>query len=275
MDWAAARETLRGPVFAPLAPAIARLDASRWPTHDELTALAQGCVTSRGMPLHFVPPRNRGDKGRPYYELHIAESGEVETRPENWHDLFNALAWVSFPESKAAINAQHAAMLAEGGEDEALRRSPQRDALSLFDEGGVAVASSSPGLLRLIVDFEWKELFWHRRAELGGKVRFIAFGHSLFEKALDPFIGIVAKTVFVPAGDFFAMLPPESQVAQVDLLLAAHFSHRARFASPKAMAPMPVLGIPGWHPDTGRESFYDDTDHFRKKKDLPRFSSVE
>jgi hypothetical protein len=30
------------------------------------------------------------------------------------------------------------------------------------------------------------------------------------------------------------------------------------------MAPMPVLGIPGWYPDTDRESFYDDTDHFRR-----------
>jgi hypothetical protein len=273
VDWSAARETLRGPVFAPLAPAIARLDPSRWPTHDELTALAEGCVTSRGMPVRFVPPRTQHDEGRPYYERHIAESGEVETRPQNWHDLFNALAWASFPKAKAAINAQHAAMLAEGGEEEGRRRSPERDALTLFDEGGVAVAANSPGLLRLIVDFEWKELFWHRRAELGEKVRFIAFGHSLFEKALDPFIGIVAKTVFVPVGELFAMLPPESQVAEVDTLLAAHFANRARFTSPRAMAPIPVLGIPGWHPDTGRESFYDDADHFRTKRGQIPFSA--
>ncbi len=150
MDWAAAQERLRGPVFAPIAPAIARLDPGRWPTHEDLTALAAGVVTSRGMPVRFVPPRTQRDEGRPYYELHIAESGEVETRPENWHDLFNALAWIAFPKAKAAINAQHAAMLAEGGEEEARRRSPARDALTLFDEGGVAVASSSPAMLRLI-----------------------------------------------------------------------------------------------------------------------------
>jgi hypothetical protein len=265
VDWPAAQEKFRGPVFAPIAPSLARLDPGRWPTHEELTALAEGVLTSRGVPVRFVPPRTQREAGMPYYELRIAQTGEVETRPGNWHDLFNALAWVAFPKAKAAINAQHAAMLAEGGEEEARRRNPARDALTLFDEGGVAVASSSPGMLRLIVDFEWKELFWRRREELARTVRFVAFGHSLFEKALDPFIGIVAKTVFVPVNELFAMLPAGSQVAQVDGLLAAHFASRSRFASPKAMAPLPVLGIPGWHPGTERESYYDDPGHFRPK----------
>jgi hypothetical protein len=265
VDWAAAQGKLRGPAFEPLAPALSRLDPQRWPTHGELSALAGGVATSAGIPVRFVPPRTQRDEGRPYYEQHIAQSGEVETRPENWHDLFNALAWIAFPKAKAAINAQHAAMLAEGGEEEARRRNPARDALTLFDEGGVVVASSSPALLRLIVDFEWKELFWHRRGELGSKVRFLAFGHSLFEKMLDPFVGIVAKTVFVPVDDFYPMLPPEAQVARVDEFLAAHFAARARFPSPRVMAPMPVLGIPGWCPDTVREAFYDDASHFRGK----------
>ena len=266
MEWAAAQERLRGPMLAPLQPSIGRLDPSRWPSHADLTALADGVFTSRGLPVRFVPPREKGDGGQPHYELHIARTGEVQTRPENWHDLFNALAWIAFPKAKAAINAQHAALLEEGGEAEAKRRGPARDALSLFDEGGVIVASSSPVLLRLLVDFEWKELFWHRREELRAKVSFIPFGHALSEKALDPFVGIVAKTVFVPVGDFFAMLPVEAQVAQADALVAEHFAIRARFASPKSMAPLPVMGVPGWHPDTERESFYDDRTHFQEKR---------
>ncbi len=266
MDWVAAQANLRGPAFEPLAPFIARLAPDRWPTLDDLNALAEGIATSAGKPLRFVPPGSRRDPGRPYYELRIARSGEVETRSGNWHDLFNALSWAAFPRAKAEINAQHARMLEEGGEAQARARGPERDALTLFDEGGVAVASSSPALLRLIVDFEWKELFWARREELAAKVRFVAFGHSLFEKALDPFTGIVAKTVFLPVDDLFAMLPPEAQVARVDGLLAAHFASRSRFATPRVMAPMPVMGIPGWHPGTGREDYYDDPDHFRKRR---------
>ena len=76
---------------------------------------------------------------------------------------------------------------------------------------------------------------------------------------------MVAKTVFVPVDELFFMLPIEAQVAQADALVAAHFSHRAKFPSPKAMAPMPVLGVPGWHFAPQDEAFYDDPKHFRSK----------
>ena len=264
MDWSSARERLAAPIFAPLAPALARLPADRWPTHAELTALAEGVKTARGKALRFVKPRERSDRERRYYEQHIAETGEVETR-ENWHDLFNALAWITYPKSKARINAQHAAILEEGGEEEARRRSPERDALTLFDEGGVVVACTTPALLRLIVDFEWKELFWTRREETREKARFFVFGHACYEQALTPYIGMVAKTVFVPVSDFFAMLSPESQLEEVDKLVSSHFASRARFATPKTMAPMPVLGVPGWHFADQDEAFYDDSAHFRSK----------
>jgi hypothetical protein len=265
MDWTTARARLAGAIFAPLAPALARLPADRWPTHAELTEAAAGAKTARGKALRFVRPREKNERERRYYEQHIAETGEVETRPDNWHDLFNALTWITYPHSKARINAQHAAILAEGGEVEARRRSPERDALTLFDEGGVIVASASPQLLRLVVDFEWKELFWNRRAELQEKTRFFVFGHGCFEQALEPYIGMVAKTVFVPVSDFFFMSAPESQLEEVDRLVAGHFASRARFASPKAMAPMPVLGVPGWHFDAQDEAFYDDAAHFRSR----------
>ncbi|HEY2629457.1 MAG TPA: DUF3025 domain-containing protein, partial [Usitatibacter sp.] len=160
MDWPAARERLQTPPFAPLADSLARLDPDRWPTHEELTALAAHAVTSRGMPLRFVAPREHTDRERRYYELHIAATGEIETRRDNWHDLFNALAWIAFPHAKATINAQHAAILEERGEAETKRRGPERDALTLFDEGGVLVASADPALQQLIADFRWKELFW-------------------------------------------------------------------------------------------------------------------
>lgn len=265
MDWLAAGDRLRAAIYAPLHPAIAKLPADRWPDSADLSALAEGIVNSRGKPLRFVTPRDPADRDRRHYELHIAETGEVETRPASWHDLFNALVWITFPRAKAAINAQHAAMLEERGAEEARHRSPERDALTLFDEGGVVVASSSPELLRLVVDFEWMQLFWRRRDEVAAKMRFIAFGHALFEQALEPYIGMVAKTVFVPVGDFFFMLQPESQGQEADELLAAHFASRARFASPKSMAPMPVLGVPGWHFAAQDEAFYDDASHFRSK----------
>ena len=263
MRWTEARERLAAPVFAPLHLALARLPADRWPTHDELDALAGDVRTSSGSPVRFVPPDPAED--RLYYEKHIAVTGAVPTRPESWHDLFNALCWITYPQAKAAINAQHVAILDERGEAEARHRGPERDALTLFDEGGVAVASSDPALLRLVRDFEWKALFWERREEVMACMAFFAFGHGCFEQSLAPYIGMVGKTVFVPVDGLFPMLPIEVQVPRIDALLAAHFGRRARFASPKSMAPMPILGVPGWHFAVQDEAFYSNDAYFRSR----------
>jgi hypothetical protein len=267
VEWPDAQARLTHPPFDTLARAIARLPRDRWPAHADLDRAAEGIRIGTGVALRFVPPRAPGDRERrAYYELHIAATGEVETRERNWHDLLNALAWMTFPRAKARINAQHAALLEAGGADEARQRSPARDALTLFDEGGVAVACSSDELLRLIEDFRWKELFWTRREALLRHATFAGFGHGMYEQALEPFIGMVAKTVFLPVDEGFAALPPHARIERIDALLAAHFADAARFASPKAMAPLPLLGIPGWHPRTGEEAFYDDPSYFRGKR---------
>ena len=261
MDWAGAKERLRAPIFAPLQPLLSRLPGDRWPTQAELTALAAGIHTANGLPLTFVPPAQAD--GHASYEATIAATGAVPTRTDNWHDLFNALCWMAWPLAKAAMNAQHVAILEERGPEEARRRGPERDALTLFDEGGVAVASSDPALLKLIRDFEWKELFWQRRSDVEARMKFFAFGHACLEQSLEPYLGMVAKTVFVPVDELFHALPAEAQVARVDELLARHFESRTRFPSPKSMAPMPVLGVPGWHFGAQDEAFYSDRDHFR------------
>ena len=266
MHWVEAAGRLRAAIYAPLWPAIARLPVDRWPGHAELNALAGAVRNSAGMPIRFVAPRASAQGGqRPHYEAHIAATGEVETRSESWHDLFNALAWITFPRTKAAINAQHAAILEAGGEAEARHRSPARDALTLFDEGGVIVASTSPEIHRLIVDFRWKELFWERRAELSATTRFLAFGHACYEQALSPYIGMVAKTVLVEVSGDFLSAAPERQADLADALAAHRFCDRANFASPKALPPMPVLGVPGWHDANAHAAFYDDAKHFRTK----------
>ena len=261
--WAEGRARLAAPIFAPFGPALARLPGGHWPTAEELSAAAGGIATAGGMPVRFVAPAAAPARERIPYELRVARTGEVETRPGSWHDLFNALAWMAFPRTKAQVNAQHAAILAEGGEREALRRGPERDALTLFDESGVIVACASPELARLALGREWKALFWARRAELAARMEFLAFGHALHEKALDPYPGLVARTVFVPVDEGHFALPREARVAAADALAAAHFARRANFAAPRALPPRPILGIPGWHPDNAREAYYDDAGHFR------------
>ena len=253
-------ELLAAPAFATLAPLIEQLPEDYFPTLAQLNRMCdEGEVMSGGgVPLEFVPQEGKTEEP---YETRVYSRGKVLTRSNNWHDLFNALVWITFPKSKAALNHHHyKEMLAH---QSAGKRGTPRDVLTLFDEGGVIVTSSEPELATLLREFKWKELFWQRREEVIASMRFYVFGHSIYEKALQPYKGITAKTVIfdVPARELERTLP--QQLATLDARLAKYFGEPQALASTEAYAPLPVLGIPDWDADNANERYYDDTQHFR------------
>lgn len=215
------------------------------PDHAALNAAAEraGLRTERGCPVRFVPPA----AGDPYYEVHLYETGQVQTRPGNRHDLFNALCWLAFPRTKARINALHAAAIPrEGG-----RRGRLRDLLTILDEGGALVACADAELIALMREFRWKALFWDERARACASMRFLVLGHATLEQALAPWPGITCKALIVdPAGD-------------ADVQAAAWLARLPADASPRLLAPLPVFGFPGWLRDGERAAFYDDRRYFR------------
>ncbi len=248
---------LDAPIFTALAPLLGRLPPDRFPRHDELNALATPAVVSGGgAPIRFVPPATSAQ-----YEIRIFETGEVQTRADNWHDLFNALVWLAFPKPKAVLNRHHY------GEIRARRGEPlrgtARDVLTLFDEGGIVVASAGPELSDLLRDFRWKELFWRRRADVLRSMRFYVFGHAIYEKALEPYKGVTAKALIVDASPELLEAPLERQLAELDARAADYFSGREALASTRSLSPLPILGIPGWEPANAREEYYDDGAQFR------------
>lgn len=266
--WPSARGSLRHPAFSSIAAVAARLPQDRWPSHDALTALAAeaGVVTATGRGVRFVPPPSQRERDGLGYEARIAATGAVVTRPENWHDLLNALAWLSFPRAKAALSAAHEEILRQGGPQEARRRSPARDALTLFDEGGVVVLARSPEWRALVEAHEWKRLFWARRAELAREVRVLAFGHALMESLLTPYAGITARALFLPAGDDLLGAEPSVQLATADAFVAQAVARAPEASVPLVCLPLPVLGLPGWHTEAEHERFYDDTGYFRPRR---------
>lgn len=213
-----------------------------------------------------MPPQSQKARDGLGYEARIALTGEVLTRGENWHDLLNALAWVSFPRAKAALSAAHAERLRQGGMAEARLRSPARDALTLFDEGGVVVLASDPEWFSLIRAHEWKRLFWTRRIELVRDVRVIAFGHALMESMLTPYRGITARAIFLAADSGLITATLDDQRAAADAFVHEVVVGAQRASLALAHTPLPVLGIPGWHADGERESFYDDEVYFRPRR---------
>jgi hypothetical protein len=199
--------------------------------------------TESGRPVRFVPPR----PADPYYEVHVYESGEVQSRPDNRHDLFNALCWLAFPRTKARLNALHAAEIPrEGG-----KRGRLRDLLTIFDEGGALVACADAELVGLAREHRWKELFWERRDRVRAAMRIAVLGHAVLEQSLEPRPAITCKVLFVdPAQD-------------ADAQAAAWLGALPAGASPRLLAPLPVFGYPGWLPDGARADFYDDRRWFR------------
>jgi len=257
----------RTPMFEPLRSIGATLPTSHWPRLDELQCLLENSrvriVNSQDMPIRFVSqgtkPRSFEDK----YEPRIYLKGEVPVRAENWHDLLNVLVWLTFPKSKAALNRRHFLAASESEEKGEKNRGPVRDALTLFDEGGVIVACSDLRLAQLLVDFKWKELFWINRNAVTASMKFFLFGHAIYEKALQPFTGVTGRGVIFPvAADFFAAVL-EQQLQLLDEKLADYLRNPQHFNRTAELAPIPILGIPGWNAENERESFYENEAYFR------------
>lgn len=250
----------RSPMLVPLRPLADRLPAIGWPNVEVLNHLAADAgrriVNARGQRIVFVPPRAQA----PGFEARTYATGEVEVRFIDWHDMLNALVWMTYPTAKAAINGRHNQAMQREADG---TRGPERDALTHFDEDGVVVLSSDPQLTGLLRGFAWKELFWERRAAVSERMRFYLFGHALCEKALAPFVGVTGKAVVFDVAQEVLERGAERLRAEVDRLTALHLWNPERLLRPRELAPLPVLGVPGWWPANEDAGFYDDTDYFR------------
>lgn len=257
----------RSPLFEPLRAAASALRMPDWPDCDDLN----GAIVSRGrpigtaggQPLRYVKQQLRQVSFEDKYEPSIFLRGEVQFRRRNWHDLFNALVWLTFPAAKAALNRRHYHELERTRTNRGVNRGAVQDALTLFDEGGLIVAAADAGLTALLTGYQWKELFWQRRAEVARSMRFYLFGHALYEKALEPFVGVTGRgTIFEVESAFFDT-PCSAQIVELDLRLATRLGDVSQFSAPRDLAPIPILGVPGWCENNALEQFYDNTDYFR------------
>jgi hypothetical protein len=262
---------LRSTAFAPLHPVISCLEEDRFPTPQDCNTLLdihQPCINVQsGKPLRFVPQ----DQGKlafaAQYEPRCFLKGEVQTRENNWHDLLNALVWLTFPKSKAAINTRHYHALTEVKADEQLESGSQRgsvrDTSTLLDESGVIVPCADADLARLLRNFQWKELFWQRRAQVQTRMGFYLFGHGLYEKALRPYIGMTGQGLLLPVDIEFFAWPLPQRLNHLDDLLANYLSAQENCRDTRELSPVPLLGVPGWAVQNENAEYYDNTHYFR------------
>ena len=240
------------PIFAALDADRDWLVAAQWPGVDEINqriAPLQHAIT--GQTLDFAAPDDN-DAGN--YETRIFRHGRIATRLDNWHDLFNALAWKQFPTIKAALNhAQVQDMEAMGN----VQRSRRQAALTQFDEAGAIVVLRDASVLDAWDRHDWTQLFLHRRkAWLDGSVQLHVFGHALYEHALNPAMLLVGKCIVLWSADVIDMQLLDARVG--DAIKA-----RQCLLDPQDLRPLPLAGLPGWHRDAQDANFYRDQPCFR------------
>jgi hypothetical protein len=259
---------LRMPCFAPLHPILARLETDCFPSLQDCNALFAAhrptIAVQRGLPLRLVPQQYGRLPFEAQYEPRCYLKGEVPTRENNWHDLLNALVWLTFPKSKAAINARHFQALT--GEDDTAKRSQRgavRDTSTLLDESGVIVPCAEEGLAELMRSFRWKELFWERRAQVQACMGFYLFGHGLYEKAMRPYIGMTGQGLLLSVEQAFFTWSQARQLAHLDELLAEYLSAPENCRSTKELTPVPLLGVPGWTEENECAAYYENGSYFR------------
>ena len=256
----------RSPMFEPLRAHVETFGPA-WPALEDLQGLLDRrdppARTANGMALRLVPQGRRRVALEERHEARIHLRGELQVRERSWHDLFNLLAWLAFPRAKAALNLRHYHALEAQKAAGRANRGPAQDALTLFDEGGVIVASSDGDLLACLRAWQWKELFWKKRARLAGRMRFYLFGHALYEKALAPFIGITGRGILLEVEPELLAAPLGEQIEALDAKVGEHILDERHLSGTRELAVVPILGVPGWHASNNVESFYDNTDYFR------------
>ena len=223
--------------------------------------------TGSGAPLRFIAPPQDGES----YEERAFRCGEVATRVDNRHDLFNALIWLAFPLGKAMMNRKHCEALTVRRAAGVGARGPLRDALTQFDECGVIVAGTAPTLWSALRGHRWREVFVERRDELRRTTRFVVFGHASHDALGTPFVGLCGKALFIEVAAEWLDLPPAQSLAHLDAKLEETFAFGD--LTPRDWQPLPLLGIPGATPDNEDGSYYEDERQFRPPRRMGAGSS--
>jgi len=186
--------------------------------------------------------------------------------------MFNALVWSRFPSLKVAMNAVHFRELGSGREG---RRGKQRDALTLFDESGVIVVSSTMEYLEALAGRDWMSVFRDNALAWHGEIKVFVIGHALLEKFPQPYKSLTAHALLMRLDNSLLAKPRVTLMQMIDEMLAERLLAGSILASPASLSPLPLMGIPGWWPPLEQNAdFYEDQQVFRPLREKSRKAPV-
>jgi len=242
----------------------------QWPTLEQFAAefSKRNIQSHNGKPIQPVEQGYTPEKFDDLYESRIFLKGELQTRLENWHDFFNATAWLQFPKIKSALNALHygTSVNREAGTN----RSPLENAIALFDECGAIIVADDEKYLDLIRQHQWKEIFRDKKDiwaqnDFSGHIQCYVFGHAMHEKALAPYLGMTTHTILLKKESVFFDQTFQNQISELDKQIAETWINN-EINKTKDLQPLPLLGIPGWWNQKQDDVFYNNQEYFRLKR---------
>lgn len=250
-------------LLAPLVKAFRLEDFNEWPNCDNYNKWLDQAAPGQPVP-RFVPHETLHDGLQ--YEERISRHRLVATRECQWHDFFNALSWALFPVTKNAIYDAHMSHPTPTGTN----RSRYRDALTLFDECGVVIATTDTRFESDHRAHRWRDLFVRHRAEWGSSIAAVIAGHGLYAQCLTPYRGLTAKALYIKVDDDWFDSDFRQRCFRLDQALAKKLTVSTK--TPAAFLPLPVLGVPGWHAANADPAYYEDHAYFRPQSPA-RFSA--
>ena len=164
-------------------------------------------------------------QSRGNYEARIFDEGVLPVRKKSLHDLFNVLAWRTFPRAKAAINRIHKDAMAT---ELPGKRGRCRDFLTLVDEAGVIVlVQDQKSAERMAAEIrrirqgdpaDYPDEVQRLLAMTGTQLTI--FGHALFES-------LVLRPETLSKVGAFALILPRRGSETADGMLAEYLDSKA------------------------------------------------
>ncbi len=121
------------------------------------------------------------------YEAAI-NHGQLPTRMDSWHDVFNTISWCLWPNSKKRLNELYCSSASE----DTSQRSTNQQHIAHFDECG-AVIFGSTSIFSACHTHDWLAL----RTALRWNQNFFLFGHGFLEQCLTPHRNITLKCILL------------------------------------------------------------------------------
>ncbi len=205
-----------------------------------------------------VPQSEKIAAFKDQYEPRVYLKKELQTRAHNWHDFFNAMIWLRFQKTKKTLNQLH--YLKSNERAKGSNRTKLENKITQFDECGAILISKNTHLLDLVKKHQWREIFIDNAARFGKDFRCIIFGHAIYEKALNPYIGLTCHCLMI-ADEHILEEVKRDNYSILDKYLSELWQQQETRGNIE-FQPFPVLGIPGYWPDQNAE-FYQNKAYFR------------